>query len=67
MPEPQPEAQAKSAQISVRVTPDQYDLIHDLAAVLGSSASALVYEHGVDKAAQMAREAQLRFARRTTA
>lgn len=67
MPELQSEAQAKTAMISVRVTPEQYELIHDLAAVLGSSASSLVHEHGVAKAAEMAREAQERFTRRASA
>ena len=64
MPEISSEAQAKTAQVGVRVTPEQYELLHDLAAVLGTSASALVYEHGVEKAEQMALEAQERFARR---
>lgn len=67
MSETDSEAQARTAQIAVRVTPEQHELIHDLAAVLGTSASTLAYEHGVVKAAQMAREAQERFARRTPA
>lgn len=50
------ERQAKTKMVGIRVTPLEHELLTDLAFVRDTTVDALVREHGIDRAVQLARE-----------